>query len=174
MNDTEKEIRKQQTEKAAMLLEKCCRILKAEKIPVSDRISEIKINTRAKARFGKCTQLKKGYEIEISSRLFALEDKMIENVILHELLHTCPGCMNHGKRWKAYAAYINRKYDYTITVKTSYETLGLDEPEKNIQVKYMIRCTRCGASYPRQRMCRLVENVDRYVCGKCGGKLEIQ
>ena len=160
-------------ERAGKLLKKCTGILKKEGIPVSENIGELVINSRAKARFGKCTNIKGMYQIEVSSELFQLEDKPIETVILHELLHTCRGCMNHGKRWKQYAAVLNETYGYEITAKTSYEHLGLKTPESRESVKYMVVCCRCGAQFPRKRMCSLVENVDRYRCGKCGGNLEI-
>jgi predicted SprT family Zn-dependent metalloprotease len=157
--------------KAEKLLKKCIQLLEYEKIPVSDSIAGIKINRRAKSRFGKCTKIKNTYHIEISSILLNLEDKHIENVILHELLHTCYNCMNHGKRWKQYAARLNEKYGYNITVRTSYEMMGLEPPEINKNIKYIIVCEKCGTEYPRQRKCSLVENVDRYKCGKCGGNL---
>ena len=152
---------------------KCRNILKEEGIPVSNNITGPVINSRAKSRFGRCTKVRGGYEIEISSRLLSCNDKIIETVILHELLHTCPKCMNHGSLWKLYAAIINEKYGYQITCRTNYETLGLQAPGSRETIKYMIVCTECGQKYPRKRKCRLVENVDRYRCGKCGGKLEI-
>ena len=165
--------RNEEQRRAEKLFEKCRAILKKENIPISDYIRSIQINRRAKSRFGKCTEIKGVYEIEISSELLHLEDHKIETVILHELIHTCRGCMNHGSRWKQYAARINTVYGYEITVRTSFAKLGLDTPESREQVKYMVMCSKCGAQYPRRRKCSLVENVDRYRCGKCGGTLEI-
>lgn len=156
------------------LLEKCRRILEVEKIPVSDRIDGICINYRVRSRFGKCTKTADSYIIELSGKLMEAEDKEIETVILHELLHTCPRCLNHGSRWKAYAERVNQKYGYQITTRTSYEALGLVAPESREKVKYLVVCSKCGMEYPRRRKCSLVENVDRYTCGKCGGKLEIR
>lgn len=159
--------------RADILLKKCREILKKEGIPASDNIADIVINRKAKSRFGKCTNKNGIFQIEISSELLQLDDRKIETVILHELIHTCRGCMNHGKRWKAYAEVLNKKYGYEITIRTSYEHLGLKPPESKETVKYMVVCRSCGAQFPRKRMCRLVENVDRYRCGKCGGNLEI-
>ena len=164
---------KQQEKRAAVLLQKCRNMLREEGIPASERITKLTLNYRVRSRFGKCTKMAAGYEIELSGRLMDAEDSVIETVILHELLHTCPRCLNHGKLWKAYAEKLNRKYGYCIRSATTYESLGLENPGSREQVKYLIICRNCGAQYPRKRRCSLVENVDRYRCGKCGGKLEI-
>ncbi len=155
------------------LLEKCRCILREEKIPASEYIQRLTINGRVRSRFGKCTKKGSGYEIELSGHLMEADDTAIETVILHELLHTCPRCLNHGKLWKAYAEKLNHKYGYRITATSSYHSMGLEDPGSRETVKYMIKCTKCGTEYPRKRKCSLVENVDRYRCGKCGGKLEI-
>ena len=159
--------------RAEILLEKCRTLLRNEKIPAAEKINRLIINDRVRSRFGKCTKDKDGYTIELSRRLLDGDDKAVETVILHELLHTCPRCLNHGKRWKVYAERLNGKYGYKITSTTSYKALGLEDPGSRESVKYIVICTKCGMQIPRKRRCRLVENVDRYYCGKCGGKLEI-
>lgn len=159
--------------RAAVLLERCRKIMREEKIPVSEKINKLTVNGRVRSRFGKCTKTAMGYDIELSGYLMDADDTAIETVILHELLHTCPKCLNHGKLWKAYAEKLNRKYGYQIAATSSYSSIGLKDPGSRETVKYMITCTRCGAEFPRKRKCSLVENVDRYRCGKCGGKLEI-
>ena len=155
------------------LLEKCRNILREEKIPASENIQKLTINERVRSRFGKCTKKGSCYEIELSGHLMGADDTVIETVILHELLHTCPRCLNHGKLWKSYAEKLNRKYGYRITATSSYNSMGLKDPGSREPVKYLVKCTKCGTEFPRKRMCSLVENVDRYRCGKCGGKLEI-
>ena len=163
----------EQLKRAEMLLEKCREILRMERIPASENIKKLTINGRVRSRFGKCTKTAGGYDIELSGRLMGADDTAIETVILHELLHTCPRCLNHGKQWKTYAAKLNGKYGYRITATSSYKSMGLKDPGSREQVKYLVKCTKCGQEYPRKRKCNLVENVDRYRCGKCGGKLEI-
>lgn len=162
-----------QQERVLRLAEKCRTLLRQEKIPVSERIRSIVLNSRAKSRFGKCTLKNGWYEIEVSSILLDADDCTIETVILHELLHTCPGCMNHGTKWKYYAHRMNQKYGYKIARVNGYEQLGLEAPENRESIKYRIVCSQCGQEYLRKRNCRLVEHVDKYRCGKCGGKLEI-
>ncbi len=148
--------------------------MREEGIPVSEKINGPVINRRARSRFGRCTKTKFGYVIEVSSRILVCEEKEIETIMLHELLHTCPNCMNHGSLWKKYAEQVNRKYGYQITPRTSYEKLGIENPGSREPVKYTIVCVQCGQEIKRRRRCPLVDHIDRYKCGKCGGKLEIR
>ena len=41
-------------------------------------------------------------------------DKAITNTIYHELLHTLPGCQNHGKLWKMYAKKVHDLFGFNI------------------------------------------------------------
>lgn len=110
-------------------------------------IADIKINNRAKTRWGQCKKLPNDeYEIQVSSRLLEDEvsDMALMNTLLHELCHTCYGCMNHGKKWKEYAARLNKK-GYSIQRCTSAE-------EKNITLdescyRYSVKCENCGSEW---------------------------
>ena len=152
--------------------------LKGIGIPISNNISEIKINNRAKARFGACKVKKsilgKSFMIEISSEILECDTKMISEVIIHELLHTCPGCFNHGKKWKLHASKVESLLGYRIKTTQKYEDFGLDRPEQKEEVKYVVKCTGCGAEFHRKRLCKLVKNPEKYRCGKCGNILYLQ
>lgn len=147
-------------------------------IPISNNISEIKINNKAKARFGACkikkSILGKSFTIEISSEILECDIKMISEVIIHELLHTCPGCFNHGKKWKLYCNEVERSLGYRITRTQKYEDIGLEKPVDKEQIKYIVKCSGCGAEFPRKRLCNIVRNPEKYKCGKCGNILYLQ
>ena len=88
-------------------------------IPISNNIS-VKYNGRIRKCWGYCKCTNGQYEINIM-RLLG-EDNTINydtviSIILHELLHTCPNCMNHGKLWKSYKKLIENHYDYKIYTK---------------------------------------------------------
>ena len=84
------------------------------------------INTRAKTRFGQCRVMRKGcFAISIAAIMFQAEDRHVEEVILHELLHSCKGCMSHGKQWKAYAEQVNLAYGTSISRTSTREQYGL-------------------------------------------------
>lgn len=79
--------------------------VRAAGIPASAQIDpQVRVNTRAKKRYGRCIFRDGRYEIELSARLQAADSSVVHTVLAHEVLHTCPGCMNHGARWKQYAA----------------------------------------------------------------------
>ena len=67
-------------------------------------ILSITENSRARKKLGCCKMYRKdgyiAYKLEISTQLSGEDDRTVKEVILHELLHTCPGCQNHGEKWK--------------------------------------------------------------------------
>ncbi len=155
------------------------RKLRSIGIPVSTQIDDVIINTRAKSRLGACklmktSQGKKSFTIEISSETLKCSVDKITEVVIHELLHTCPGCFNHGKKWKSYGEKVYEKLGYRITRVTKYEELGLAKPVKKQETVYTVKCKGCGQIYTRKRMCPLVKNPENYKCGKCGSSLYFQ
>ncbi len=61
----------------------------------------LKVNTRAKTRLGVCKKSGDCYEIEIAAILLdeRTPEEYLKNTLMHELLHTCYGCMKHTGRW---------------------------------------------------------------------------
>ena len=141
-------------------------------IPVSDRICpQVRLNRRARTRFGCCIRKGGAYTIELSARLAreGSEDAIMQ-VLAHEALHTCYGCSNHGRRWKSYAAKMNAAYGYTISRTDKFEDLGLEDDRP---VRYWVVCARCGRRIPRMKRSPLVDHPERYRC-QCGGTLRVE
>lgn len=131
----------------------------------------VKINTRAVKRFGQCKKVpdaKYDYEIEINAKLLNVSKEKLMNTLVHEILHTCKGCMNHGKTWKAYADKMNDKFGYDISRTTSYEKIGIERPAS----KYTVECQGCGVQIGRQQRSKLITQTHLYRC-KCGGSLKL-
>lgn len=180
---------KQQELKA--LLQEVLSQCKKENIQISDYIlPDIVINSRAKSRFGACRKIPMNklqsidlkhiiinkkvncfFQIELCEAMMNANEQEIKNVIAHEVLHTCPGCYNHGKLWKTYASKLNNIYGYNITSTTTYEKIGIQKPEKKEAYRYKITCQRCGKEFYRMKKSKLVTETNRYRCG-CGGKLK--
>ncbi|MBP3705581.1 MAG: SprT-like domain-containing protein [Clostridia bacterium] len=136
-------------------------------IPVPVNIEpHVVLNTRAKKRYGRCIYQQGKYTVELSAYLFDASPLTVHEVIAHEVLHACPGCMNHGALWKAYAARMGARYGYKIE-RTAKEPLVREEAPK---ARYILECVSCGMQIPRQKMSRAVEHPELYRC-KCGGKL---
>jgi len=107
------------------------------------------------------------YAITINEILLGddCDDKSLYNTLLHELLHTAPGCMNHGATWKRYADLINKEYDMYISRVTSSEEQGIQIIK---DAKYVLQCPSCKHEFNYTRMCKSVEHPSWYACGKCG------
>lgn len=122
---------------------------------------------RAKSRLGLCRHEKWGNYITIATRLVERHsDKEIKDTILHEFLHTEPGCRNHREKWKAYA----RKFDvlgYHIQ-----RCSNLKETDEEASYKYFVKCSGCGRVVRRRVRCDIIKHPEYWRCGKCGGKFE--
>lgn len=151
--------------------------LKKIGVPISDNIEKVVINNRAKKRLGCCKRRKNTlgktfYTIEISKYALNCEEKNLRNIIAHELIHTCRGCFNHGKKWKKLAGAAELKANYHITRTVDYKDLGLEVPASANQEVHIIVCEGCGLKFERKRMCKLIKNIGNYRCGKCGSSLK--
>lgn len=145
---------------------------RAVKIPVSREIEpRVRLNRRARTRFGCCVRKNGTYTIELSAQLAeqGTEDAILQ-VLAHEVLHTCYGCSNHGARWKSYAQRMNAAYGYRIRRTDNYEELGIEDQRP---VRYYVVCARCGRRIPRMKRSPLVDHPERYRCA-CGGALRVE
>ena len=145
---------------------------RAVKIPVSEHICpQVRLNRRAKTRFGCCVRKDGAYTIELSAQLAreGSEDAIMQ-VLAHEALHTCYGCANHGARWKGYAQRMNAACGYRISRTDRFEDLGMEDDRP---ARYWVVCTKCGRRTPRMKRSPLVDHPERYRC-RCGGALQIE
>ena len=140
-------------------------------------VREVKINAHMHDRWGTCrrvlTDTGECFEIELSENLLddELSDVPAETTMLHELLHTCGDCMNHGYKWKKLAEKVNKYYGCDIKRKGSYESFGIKDPRES-QWKYMVVCSECGAVIHRIKKSNVIKYPYLYMCAKCGGTLK--
>ena len=188
-------------EKLEILYNKCISELKLIGIDVTDKELfgeiDIKIATRNSKRYGCCKQedpdkehfhiIKRGrkkyikydrfkkHQIEISKWVMQLNEQIIKDTIMHEIIHCFPNCNNHGKEFKKYANYINKKLGYNITrvgnKEEDYKKSNIEYNEERKNYKYKIICKKCGQIYLRQRIKK--DYLKLYRCSKCSGKLKI-
>lgn len=142
-------------------------------IPISKKIfPHIKVNSRAKSRFGRCIRENDGrFMIELSSRLYDAPEHSCRQTLAHELIHTCEGCMNHGELFRRYAEKMNRKYGYNIKRTNSAEEMGVESGSEN--GKYIVVCKKCGKEIRRTRQSPLTKNPSQYRC-VCEGELYLR
>lgn len=163
----------------AELSETCKEMLRALGLKPAFPVGEIRINRRAKKRLGCCKLVREAgrpvFLIEISSAMENCEDAILKEVLLHELLHTCAGCLNHGPVWKENARRVNEAYGTDIRTRADTDRMpGLaKDTEETRTYQYEVRCSRCGGSVYRMRRSRITEHPENYRCGRCGGTLTV-
>lgn len=155
------------------VFENCCNKLNAIGIEYGE-ITSVVINTRAKQRWGQCKLSNGGYIISISHRLIQDDVELIhlETTVIHEILHTCKGCMNHGKTWKGLAEKVNKSYGYNIKRTTSCEEKGIEPIPTNEIIKHKFVCKECGQIITRKRESDFTKRYQYYRCGICKGRFE--
>jgi len=136
-------------------------------------VATVTINRRAKTLFGRCRKdAAGGFHIEIMAYLNSrrpLEE--IRQTMMHELLHTLPGCGNHGAGFQEAARRVNGAYGFHIS------TTGQLSPEarETIPFNYVLKCGLCGSELKKyHRKPRLTPRHFHKPCGEASqGKLEL-
>lgn len=140
------------------------------------KIVEFTINTRAKSRWGQCCKRPDGFHININADLCdGKHDDGLRNTLFHEILHTCPKCMNHKEPWKHWAAIVYEHTGINVKRSSSAEERGFEEPvTKRLEPKYKLICKGCGRSTTYTRMCRSVKYYTNYRCNVCYSDLKLE
>jgi len=143
------------------IVTECLQITQALHIPVSTD-TPVQYNGRIRRKWGYCKRLPNGtFEISVA-RVLGEEDvpkKTLMSTILHELLHTCPGCFNHDKLWKSYGKAIKKAYG--IKIRTTS-----DAEDMKVESCYYIKCRACKEKiwYPMKPVNR------KQQCPVCGSE----
>ncbi len=154
-------------------MRECQRELDALGIPYGNVVGITK-NSKARTRWGQCTKKPNGtYSIEISEIL--LDDtvpiKALKSTIMHELIHTCPRCFDHGTIWKHYANDVNKHYGYDVKRANNANENGIDITNSVIKnAKYVFKCNKCGQIVVRSRASKFTKHPESYRCATCSGK----
>lgn len=112
------------------------------------------------------------FVIKLSPWLLEFEegrDKIILDVIAHELLHTFDGCYNHGPNFHRWAKVIYDNFGYLIDTHADTDAGAYFRSVQ--KPKYKIVCDKCGIETYKDRKSDLTENPINYYCGKCHGGL---
>lgn len=132
------------------LMQECMKEMKAIGIPIRDE--EVKEICSADINYwGICEDNRylKEYRILINNDL--LDEKcpitVLKEIIIHELIHTCPRCMGHGKTFVKYAIMMDEAYHYHVL--ESKDENSIFHPEKPILHRFI--CPNCGSTYDSRR-----------------------
>lgn len=136
-------------------------------------IASVSFNSRAKTLFGRCRRERNGtYHIEIMTYLNrhrSLDD--IRQTIMHEVIHTLPGCGNHGETFQKTARRVNEQLGYRISTTSKLSK----EAKEAVAYKYVLKCGQCGEELKRyHRKPRISASHYHRPCGEGSkGKLEL-
>ena len=125
-------------------------------------------------KLGSCKWNGKKYVISLSKHA-ARAETQIRNTLAHELIHTLPGCMNHGKRFHQYGALVYRRLGILIQTKAT-ETEANQSGIRNAyleRARYKAVCANCQYTIFRLKKSGLIKSPHRYRCPKCGGHFRI-
>lgn len=138
--------------------------------------AELRINTRARTRYGQCRKTPEGFSINISEVLLknSSDLRALQTTLLHELLHTCPGCMNHGPLWQYYADKVNAATGLHISTTVDFSReYGLPDlrKEKTPVYRYLLYCPHCDQQWPYQKRSKAITYPALYACPDCNTPL---
>lgn len=124
------------------------------------RVRNWSVNTRAKCRLRQCVKVAPGvFDINISAMVLddEVDDQIAKDTMVHELLHTIPGCLTHKGKWRLHAEYANKILpQYSIKRAFKGEEGALKIERKKPVYKYILRCIKCGAEIRRQKETKVV------------------
>lgn len=93
-------------------------------IPISENIKEeVLIDYNIETRVGACYREWNTYEIHLSYETTKGKESGIQNVLAHEVIHTCFACMPHNLLWEYYSKIMNEKYGYNIKIKYKWSDI---------------------------------------------------
>lgn len=136
----------------------------------------ITVNNRLSRSLGRCIRKDGTFRIEIARKTAAdnVDIDFVRNVIMHEIIHTMPGCWNHGHYFQFYASIVNRKLGYhvsTTETAANMEAAGVKPIVKSEVARYALVCRKCGGKIYRERWCAALANPSGYRHSGCGGDL---
>ena len=159
------------------LYEECMEELTRINMDFSNKIVRVSVNGRLRTTLGVCNRDRRTgkFTIDINPALLAdnVNDMEVKDTIIHEMIHTCPGCFNHGYEWKRRADRVNRMLGYHVSRTASRADMeAANVKVKREEFKYALECVECGSQYKYNRWGKALENPSRYRCGKCHGDLK--
>lgn len=144
---------------------------------ISQNKYDLTFNLNGYKTVGRCKRFSNTYFlISINEKYINVLDRSsIQNTIMHELIHSLKGCMNHGTQWQMIAQRVNYKYNYHISRLTSKEDHSIIKSFKveNNCFKYKVICSHCNNEifyHKANKLITLLKNntyKKTFRCGKC-------
>lgn len=156
------------------MLQKCIEDLRRIEIPISDSIDPNVTLKDVTGFAGSCSR-RKPHHISISEHIVH-DEKTLKDILYHELIHTCPDCMNHGKLFKHYMRIVNQQLGAHVVTRLDEATTqkcGLLDA-KIQKAKYRVYCPNCGTLCYRERKSGVIKNPKRFNCMTCHSPVKVE
>lgn len=107
------------------------------------------------------------FELRVSDVFNLLNEEhnpqlQLEDTIIHEMIHTIPGCFNHQTKFKAVAALVNSKYKQYHISRCQAMPIGIER-----ESRYEVTCKDCGRVWKFAKKVRILHNIDVCKCPYC-------
>lgn len=127
---------------------------------VQNKYYSVSINSRFRKKLGCCSYDKKSYfyKIQISKIFMEISPDKVKNTMMHELIHSIDGCMNHGPKFQYLASLVNSNFGYNVRTHS-------DVPEyskylnNTKQYKYKLLCNTCGKEWLYEKAGKIVKGM---------------
>ena len=158
------------------LLADCRYPLPAAHWSLSARVPALRELTHNRSRIGSCKKLRGGRKplFQISCSVDARKtDAQVRDVLFHELIHTLPGCFDHGMGFREVAAMVNAAYGTDVRATRREPVRKVSEvPRSQVEplvgTELVVRGKRyrfVGMNERPKRCCNLADERGRlYVC----------
>lgn len=121
--------------------------------------------------YGRCKKVGRNmYTITINEPYLRIgSPENIHNTIMHEVIHSVQGCMNHGAKFKAVGRRVNENYKYTKIETYGHDEVYLNSKEYLNKKKYKVVCNSCGKEWLYQKTSKVIKIIldETGNSGKC-------
>ena len=116
-------------------------------------------------RFGECRTRGDVSVIALNEKFLECPEKCMETLV-HEYAHAINPKDHHGVEWKSIGDDIGKHYGVSMSRTTPESEVGI-KISKPKDIKYIVKCPKCGAQWRYERASKIVQHPEKYRCGHC-------
>ena len=105
--------------------------MRVDKFPIGEKVGVVMDKTQ-KTCFATCQRIRKdgSFIIHLMPALREMDGDIVDNTIIHEIIHTCPGCWNHGNEFHRLGRKATLKYNLKYPIDTKGDSFQSNELAK--------------------------------------------
>lgn len=113
----------------------------------------------------------RGFRLTISNCFNEIKDEnkaynKFMSTLIHELIHTIPGCWDHKYKFQVVADLVNAKYPhFNICRATSMRDFGINKQRRDYS--WVVYCSDCNQTYKYRRQPKYSDCIKLCRCGRC-------